>query len=263
MDAGWRRENPPRLNGRAGTAPPPVPARGMARTRNGRRGTPRNHVVGIIGRSPGVPRPGPSRGRPFSSRRLLGIGDPAHGSPPPGSDALAGGGVRRPSDQSPRLRARLVVGGPSDLSLRPRGPGPALRPTRPRRLASPMQPGAMAKPGHRRGAPSPPPSPPTRSAGGPPVWEVSARTEPRNRNIVNVFWWSGGGAAGARPEKIRDGPVELRVHRSGSARRAKIHSAARNRANPASRSACRSARSSRPMWKRRPGPPGFHRVAVR
>jgi len=95
---------------------------------------------------------------------------------------------RRPTDQGAIPRARLVVGGPSVVSVRPRVRfEPQHGHPRPGHLASPAPPGAMANRAIDAGAVSSLPSPPSRSAGGPPVSEASEDREPRNRNIVKTF----------------------------------------------------------------------------
>jgi len=233
----------PRPAAGAGAGDDPSGPGATGARRNGRRGTPRDHVWEQVCRSPGVPRPGPWRDRSFSSRRLLGIGDPAHGSPPPESGARAGGAVRRPSDQGTGPRARLVVGGPSDLSVHLREPGAAVRPCS--RAAFPSETPCVADAARGDGETGPS----TRGA-------VSSPRAPRPGP-------PGGLPRGRRVPGLNHGIGILSRSFDGDAGPAAAHRAARSRANPASRSACRSETSSRPMWKRRPGPPGFHWVAVR
>lgn len=104
----------------------------------------------MVCRFPGVPRVVPRGTGPVTSRRLLrrrrlGLWRPTSRCHCP----LAGAAAGRPTYHGPRPRTRLVLGGPSVVWGCPRRlvREPARRST----LRRTARPGAVAKPGHRRG----------------------------------------------------------------------------------------------------------------
>lgn len=134
--------------GHAETAPPPVSARGTGWKRETRDAAkPR---LRMLCRFPGVPRAAPHRTGPVTSRRLLrrrrlGLWRPSSRCRAPSRKRRLG----RPAYHGPRPRTRLVLGGPSVVWGCPRRP--VREPARRSTLRRTARPGAMAKPGHRRG----------------------------------------------------------------------------------------------------------------
>lgn len=160
--------------------------------RRGRRGTPRNHEgkTKPVSRRPWAR---PRRVEPVTSRRplrrrRLGLWRPSSTVRRP---LLEGGGPWRPADHGPRPRTRLVVGGSSVVWRYPRVCGSGLKRPNPRRdtLRRAALPGAMAKPGHRRGRRLVLPNPSTRSAEGPPVGGRRVAAGKHEIGILSMFLW--------------------------------------------------------------------------